>query len=56
VPFTRLAHLWSPWRCAWSLVGRWLRPLDELERRVVARSIVEHLKLSKRIFERGPAG
>jgi hypothetical protein len=37
-------------------VGRTLRPLTELERKVVAKNIVDHLQLSNWVIERGPPG
>jgi hypothetical protein len=37
-------------------VGRTLRPLTELERKVVARNIVDYLQLSNWVIERGPPG
>jgi hypothetical protein len=37
-------------------VGRTLRPLTDLERRVVAKSIVYYLQLSNWVIERGPPG
>ena len=35
-------------------VGRSLRPLSDLERKVVARNIVDYLQLSNWVIERGP--
>jgi hypothetical protein len=37
-------------------VGRTLRPLTELERKVVAKNIVDHLQLSNWVIERGAPG
>ena len=37
-------------------VGRTLRPLTDLERRVVAKTIVDYLQLSNWVIERGPPG
>jgi hypothetical protein len=37
-------------------VGRSLRPLTELERRVIAKNIVDHLQLSNWVIERGAPG
>ena len=37
-------------------VGRTLRPLTDLERKVVAKIIVDHLQLSNWVIERGPPG
>ena len=37
-------------------VGRTLRPLTDLERRVVAKNIVDHLQLSNWVIERGAPG
>jgi hypothetical protein len=37
-------------------VGRTLRPLTELERKVVAKIIVDHLQLSNWVIERGAPG
>ena len=37
-------------------VGRTLRPLTDLERKVVAKNIVDHLQLSNWVIERGRAG
>jgi hypothetical protein len=37
-------------------VGRSLRPLTDLERRVVAKTIVDYLQLSNWMIERGPPG
>ena len=37
-------------------VGRTLRPLTDLERKVVAKNIVDYLQLSNWVIERGPAG
>ena len=37
-------------------VGRTLRPLTDLERRVVAKTIVDYLQLSNWVIERGSPG
>jgi hypothetical protein len=37
-------------------VGRTLRPLTDLERKVVAKNIVDYLQLSNWVIERGPPG
>jgi hypothetical protein len=37
-------------------VGRTLRPLTQLDRKVVAKNIVDHLQLSNWVIERGPPG
>jgi hypothetical protein len=37
-------------------VGRTLRPLTDLERKVVAKTIVDYLQLSNWVIERGPPG
>jgi hypothetical protein len=37
-------------------VGRTLRPLTELERKVVAKNIVDHLQLSNWVIARGLPG
>jgi|HubBroStandDraft_4_1064222.scaffolds.fasta_scaffold231326_1 hypothetical protein len=37
-------------------VGRTLRPLTDLERNVVAKTIVDYLQLSNWVIERGPPG
>ena len=37
-------------------VGPTLRPLTDLERRVVAKTIVDYLQLSNWVIERGPPG
>jgi hypothetical protein len=37
-------------------VGRAQRPLTELERKVVAKNIVDHLQLSNWVIERGSSG
>jgi hypothetical protein len=37
-------------------VGRSLRPLTALERKVVAKTIVDHLQLTNWVIERGPPG
>jgi hypothetical protein len=37
-------------------VGRTLRPLTGLERKVVAKTIVDYLQLSNWVIERGPPG
>jgi hypothetical protein len=37
-------------------VGRTLRPLTDLERKVVAKTIVDYLQLSNWVIQRGPPG
>jgi hypothetical protein len=37
-------------------VGRTLRPLTDLERKMVAKTIVDYLQLSNWVIERGPPG
>ena len=37
-------------------VGRTLRPLTDLERKVVAKIIFDHLQLPNSVIERGPPG
>ena len=37
-------------------VGRTLRPLTDLERKVVAKIIFDHLQPSNSVIERGPPG
>lgn len=47
-----LAH--DLWFALTFKVGKRQRPLDDLERRIVAESIVKYLRLANWKFERGP--